>query len=244
MFFSRKRLTLMLSLACLLLSIIEYIPEHFVLLPTNLYPEVADSKELCGIISTIFSTLIDFMLPVVFAGVILVRSTEKRMGGLILTTLCLSLPRMAYYAPYFYMDLFSRGLIVDEAVTLALIFALFASLGFGVFVLILYAISRHAYKKRCKRYKKKLTPSLADMLKDGGVFDYSYDLVAILAPAAIFAFIINLPIYETVMFFVNYGSSFVFAEILSISLEVVFLLGVFVFTQFVNAKFVGALMEE
>ena len=244
MFFSKKRLTLMLSLACLLLSIIEYIPEHFVLLPTNLYPEVADYKELCGIISTILSTVIDFMLPVVFAGVVLVRSTEKRTGSLMLTTLWLSLPRMAYYAPYFYMDLFSRGLEGGEAATLALIFALFASLGFGAFVLILYAISRHAYKKQCKRYKKKLVPSLADMLRDGAVFDYSHARVALLAPSLIFAFIINLPIYETVMFFVNYGSSFVFAEILSISLEILFLLGVFVFTHFINSKFVGAMMEE
>ena len=234
----------MLSLACLLLSIIEYIPEHFVLLPINLYPQVEEYKELAGIISTLLSTVIDFMLPLMFAAVVLVRSTEKRTGALLLTVLWLSLPRMAYYAPYFYMDLFSRGLSGGEAVALALIFALFSALGFGVFVLILYAISRHAYKKRCKRHKKKLTPSLADMLNDGGVFDYSHDLVAILAPAAIFAFIINLPVYETVMFFVNYGSSFVFSEILSICLEVVFLLAVFVFTQFVNAKFVGALMEE
>ena len=234
----------MLSLACLLLSIIEYIPEHFVLLPTNLYPEVAEYKEICGIISTILSTAIDFMLPVVFAGVILVRSTEKHTGGLILTALWLSLPRMAYYAPYFYMDLFSRGLMVDEAVTLALIFALFAALGFGVFVLVLYAISRHAYKIQCKRYKKKLVPSLADMLRDGAVFDYSHARVALLTPSLIFAFIINLPIYETVMFFVNYGSSFIFAEILSIGLEVLFLLGVFLLTHFVNSKFLGALMEE
>ena len=234
----------MLSLACLLLSIIEYIPEHFVLLPINLYPQVEEYKELAGIISTLLSTVIDFMLPLMFAAVVLVRSTEKRTGALLLTVLWLSLPRMAYYAPYFYMDLFSRGLSGGEAVALALIFALFSALGFGVFVLILYAISRHAYKKRCKRYKKKLTPSLADMLNDGGVFDYSHDLVAILAPAAIFAFIINLPVYETVMFFINYGDTFVFSEILSICLEMVFLLAVFVFTQFVNAKFVGALMEE
>ena len=234
----------MLSLACLLLSIIEYIPEHFVLLPTNLYPEVAEYKEFCGIVSTILSTAIDFMLPVIFAGVILVLSTEKRTGGLILTALWLSLPRMAYYAPYFYMDLFSRGIMVGEAVTLALIFALFAALGFALFVLILYAISRHVYTKRSKKHKKKLAPSLPDMLRDGAVFDYSHARVALLAPSLIFAFIVNLPIYETVMFFVNYGSSFVFAEILSIGLEVLFLLGIFLLTHFVNSKFIGALMEE
>jgi hypothetical protein len=244
MFFSRKRLTLMLSLACLLLSIIEYIPEHFLLLPTNLYPEVAEYREICGIISTVFSTAIDFMLPVMFAGVILVRGAEKRTGGLILTALWLSLPRMAYYAPCFYMDLFSRGLEVSEAVTLALIFALFAALGFGIFVLILYAFSHHAYKRRCKKHKKKIAPSLLDMLRDGAVFDYSHARVALLAPPIIFAFIINLPIYETVIFFVNYGSSFVFAEILSIGLEVLFLLGVFLLTHFLNSKFIGALMEE
>ena len=234
----------MLSLACLLLSIIEYIPEHFVLLPTNLYPEVAQYKEVAGVISTVVSTVTDFMLPLLFAAVVLVLSTERRTGRLLLTLLCLSLPRMGYYAPYFYMDLFSRGLEVTEAVTLAVIFALFASLAFGVFVLILYAISLRAYKVRCKRYKKKLTPSLTDMLKDGAVFDYSHDRVALLAPSAIFAFIINLPVYETVTFFINYGDTFVFSEILSISLEVVFLLGIFVFAQLVNAKLVGALIKE
>ena len=234
----------MLSLACLLLSIIEYIPEHFVLLPTNLYPEVAEYKELAGIVSTVLSTVIDFMLPLMFAAVLLVRSTEKRTGALFVITLCLSLPRMAYYAPYFYMDLFSRGIEATEAVTLAVIFALFAALAFGAFVLILYAISRSVYKRQCKKYKKKLVPSLSDMLKDGAVFDYSHARVRLLAPPAIVAFIINLPVYDTVTFFINYGDTFVFSEILSISIEILFLLGVFVLTQLVNSKFVGALMEE
>ncbi|MBR5448537.1 MAG: hypothetical protein IKV43_00975, partial [Clostridia bacterium] len=197
------------------------------------------------IISTILSTIVDFMLPMVFAAVVLVRSTEKRTGALLVTILCLSLPRMAYYAPYFYMDIFTRSQIdVSEAVTLAVVFALFAALAFGVFVLILYAISRSAYKRQCKKYKKKLVPSLADMLKDGAVFDYSHARVRLLAPSLIFAFIINLPVYDTVIFFINYSDTFVFSEILSICLEVLFLLGVFAFTQFVNAKFVGALMEE
>ena len=234
MFFSKKHLTLMLSIACLVISVIEYIPYHIFLNTASVAAEV---------IYLLISGAVDLLLPVIFAAVLLVKSTEKRRVTL-LTALALSVGRIAFYAPYFYMELFALGMELTGAVLLSLLIGLLLSLCFGAFTLLLYAVSLCAYKKRCKGFKKGKVPSLSSTLEDGGVFDFSRGRVAVLSPSVIIAFVLSLPFVRTVEFFVNYGESFVFTEILSIIIEVVYALVLYILAQVAVTKFVGAIVSE
>ena len=235
MFFSKKRLTLMLSTACLFISLIEYIPYHIF---CNTGSTVSE------IIYLLFSNAFDLLLPVIFSAMLLARSDELGRGGILLSCLCLSLPRILFYAPYFYMEFFALGFEVTLAVSLAILIGLFFSIGFGLFTLLLYGISILSYKKKCDDYKKGAAPSLSKMLTDGGVFDFSKPKASIIAPAVIVSFILSIPIYRIIEFFISYGGTFIFAEILSIILEIVYLLCLFVLAHFFAVKFVGAILYD
>ncbi len=225
----------MLSLACLILSAIEYLPYHLFLI------KGASAAE---IIYLLISGAVDLCLPVLFAAVLLVRSDERGRGGTLLDCLLLSLPRVAFYAPYFYMELFALGLELLEAILLALLIGILLSLAFGLFTLLLYGVSLYSYKRRCKSIKRKKAPSLSEMLTDGGAFDFSHPRAAIIAPSVILSFVANLPVVRAVEFFVNYGGSFVFIEILSIILETVFLLLLFLLSHILTVKFVAAIATD
>ncbi len=235
MFFSKKRLTIMLSLACLVISVIEYVPYHLFLIGGSTAAEIT---------YLLISGTVDLLLPVIFSTVILALSAERKRGLLLVDCLLLSLPRAAYFAPYFYMELFAVGMEVTEAVLLSILIGLSLSLGFGAFLLLLYGASTLSYRKICKQFKKMSAPSLSLMLKDGGAFDFSRPSARIIAPSSIIAFIVSLPIVGTVEFFVNYGASFVFTEILSIILEVALLLIIFVASHALAVKFAGKIVSE
>ncbi len=234
MFFSKKHLTLMLSVACFFVSIIEYLPYHIF---CNTESTVAE------MIYLLLSNAFDLLLPILFASMLLARSGEFKGGKILLCTLCLALPRIAFYAPYFYMEFFALGFEAGIAVALAFVIGLVFSLGFGVFTLLLYAISIFTYRGKCKEYKKTKAPSLSDMLTNGDVFDFSKPRAAIIAPSVIISFIFSLPFYRIVEFFISYGGTFIFEEILSIILEVLYLLGLFVVAHILAVKFVGAILN-
>ncbi len=232
MFFSKKRLGLMLSLACLFISVIQYIPYHIFLLGGSVAAEIS---------YLLISGAVELLLPVIFSVVLLFLSCERKTGRLLLSCLTLSLPRIGFYAPYFYMELYELGFELVDAILLSLLIAVAFSLLFGSFVLLLYAAMRYSYRKIADGYKKKVAPSLLAMLSGGGAFDFSQPRAKIIAPSAIISFIASLPMLKTVEFFINYGGSFVFAEILSIVLEVIYLLLLFVASHFIAVSFAGAL---
>ena len=235
MFFSKKRLTLMLSIACFFISVIEYIPYHIFL-----NTDSAAAK----IIYLLISNAVELLLPVLFATMLLARSGDFSRGGMLLSCLCLSIPRIGFYAPYFYMEIFGLGFDSGVTILLSLLIALAFAIGFGVLILLLYGASVFAYNKEVKKYGKTRAISLSDMLNDGDVFDFSRPRAKIIAPSVIIAFILSLPIYSVVEFFVSYGGSFIFEEILYIILEVLYLLGIFVFGHFLAVRFAGAVAND
>ena len=225
----------MLSIACLFISVIEYIPYHIFL---------STASTVAEIVYLLISNAVELLLPVLFAAMLLARSCDLSRGKIILCCLSISLPRIGFYAPYFYMELFDLGLGNAATVLLSILIALGFSIGFGLLTLLLYAASLLAYNKRCKEYKKTAAPSLSDMLKDGDVFDFSRPSAAIIAPSAIISFILSLPIYSVIEFFVSYGGTFIFAEILYIIFEIVYLLLLFLLAQFLAVKFAGSIAKD
>ena len=236
MFFSKKRLTLMLFCFSTALAMLEYLPQHIFSLTGSL----AASYVYLGL-----STVVDALLPPLLATVVLVRFCDVGTGRATLGCLAVSSSRVFFYLPYFYMYFYGMGADSIDALLLGAGVALIAVLAFFGYVMLLYLLARLMHRaQRARVGSKNVTrESLYTALKSGDVFDFAGFAAPIVFVIALASFIVNLPIVDTVSLIVNYGDSIRFGEVLSVILDVAIQLLLFVFTHFICFKFKDALMS-
>lgn len=234
MFFSKKRLSLMLFCVYSLLAVIEYIPHHIFSLTGN---------PVASYIYLAISAVVDFLLPPLLATVMLVRWGE-RGGRMALDGLLVSSSRIFFYLPYFYMTFYSMGIDSGEAILLGALVSVGAALAFFGFTVLLFLFARlmHRSQRAREGISVPVKESLPSALRSGGVLDFSAKAAPILFVMALASFIVNLPIVDTVSLIVNYGDSLRFAEILTVILDAVIQLVLFVLTHFICFKFKDALL--
>ena len=240
MFFSKKLFTLMMFCAYALLSIIEYIPYHASVLYSSL---------TANVIFMAAEAVLDFLLPAILATVMLTEWCEKKTGKVFLSALLVSLGRIFFYAPYFYLDLFARGAEVGEGILISLLFASLSVVGFVAVSALLFLLARYVHIRGLSGKRRSLDPrlSLKESIAEGGSFDTSRRGVRVVFSISLTAFLVNLikgPVADTVTFLVNHFDSFRMNEIFTIILDVLFLLLLMLLSQLVCTRFARALIRE
>lgn len=224
-------------LLCLysLLAVIEYIPYHIYALTDGLGWSVAHLA-----ISGVF----DFLLPPMLATVLLVRWCDTNTRRTLLECLIISLSRILYYTPHFYLYFFSMGLDTGDAIPFAVLIGLLYSIGFALYSMLLFLVGRLVHLKKAKaKTAVQIKESLRDMLSEGASFDFSMAGVGILFSISLVSFIVNLPFVDTMSLVVNYGDSIRMDEIFAVILDVLFRLALMLACQLLTTKFAAALTK-
>lgn len=226
-------------LVCLysLIALIEYIPRHIFL--TTGSP--AASYVHLGI-----SSVAGFILPALLATVALVRYCDCGMGRTLLLIGAVSLSRLIYSVPSYYLQFFSLGLDTGGAVGLSVLVSLGEALIYSAYVLLLFFFARLMHRSQRVGQKATDTPrkTLLSALKSGDVFDFGAKSAPIIFVIALASFIVNLPIGDTVTLIIDYGDTLRFTEVLSVILDVILQLVLFILTHVLCFKFKSALTSE
>ena len=204
------------TLGALILSIVQFL--IFYISAGFLYESAA--------VTLLFPFVIDFIegfFPI--ASALIVFSTKA--GGMknkILPSLLISLPRMAYTFPYYYLfyvtDVFNsiEALILSFAVSI--LFVLLTSLQTFVCIYIINHVFSTSETKKSHFEKAKIFD-----------FDNAFNFGILLSSIFVFVIFFIRELTATITFFVEVGSSYYIEEILTIVLSYI-LLPIFFFTHY------------
>lgn len=148
---------------------------------------------------------------------------RNAVGGAALISLC----RLGYSLPYYYMYFLGLGFDSGEAILIDLgISALMYLLNFGVLVLCLY-LSTVLAKRSEGSYPFGTSRFLRDALL-GRVADHRSIVGRIILPSVVVGIVSELlsEIYDTITFFIDYISSFSISEVLLICFNYLFIVAV------------------
>ena len=128
-----------------------YIPNFVIMELSNLI------YESLRILTTFLTKFFDFLMPVAAAAVLFAFRNRIGIKKTLLCGLILSLPRIFYILPYYYLQFWIYGSDSIEAVTLAAFASLFGiAVFFGETILLLYIIRTFARLPILKELKSKL----------------------------------------------------------------------------------------
>jgi len=138
------------------------------------------------------------------------------------------------------------GIDSTEAFLLGALVSVGAALAFFGFVMLLFLFARlmHRSQRAREGISVPVKESLASALRSGSALDFSAKAAPLMFIMALASFIVNLPIVNTVSLILNYGDSIRFGEILTVILDVVIQLMLFLLTHFVCFKFKDALLAS
>ena len=236
-----KKLFLFSTFAFVFANLFIYFLFH---IPTLVLEESYEWLEYTRLFITKF---LEFILPTVASTVLFVGYREIGMKRTLLRAMYLSLPRIVYLLPYYYVYYIVMAYDSIESITLSALVTLFGTaLQFGE-TLLLFAIIRifsrmpivkslkeklpvNQQKKPPKSVARELIRDAENLLSDnmtrGNVFDFAHrENIGIFA-SVFFVFIINLvrELIESIAFIVECGGNLFTDEVIYITACYLFLL--------------------
>lgn len=170
---------------------------------------ILSSGEILIYADIFLSKLTYLMLPIAAGVITLIFSVYESTKGAMLRLIPLSLCRMIYFIPYFYLVFFMRGMNSIDSILLSLLSSISdAALSYALTLAICFLL-RFIITKRTK------TP-IADALAKRTELDFSDPVSASLAIICGFVsvYFIITEIGDTVSFLINYGLTFTLPEII------------------------------
>ena len=173
---------------------------------------------------------IDFALPVVASALVAAAIGRFGFKGLALAPI-ISLARVIYSYPYFYLHLVGGGLLTDEALLLSLPFslavALIDCLAVSFLAFIIYMITTGLARKSKREFGECISAI-------GTPFDFSSEFTVATLSVGGIIFVINLAaeIFDTVSYLVNYSGSYRIDEIIYIVISLVMILAELLLAQY------------
>ncbi len=197
-------------LISLISFLIFYIPNYFI-----------SNNEPLIYISYFIREFIDSFIPVFSAAVIYFADCDKKLFKRFLSALKLSLPRLIYVIPYYYLYYMSQGFDSLESLMYLSVHSVFLMLVFPVELSLYVIIASFLGKRRARKTGYKL-----NFEEERGIFDLA-------TPFAFSLFSISLSrfTYDTVMemrdaisYLVNYAGSYRTSEIIFMLIKFLFVL--------------------
>lgn len=180
------------------------------------------------------SRFFEFALPIFAAAIMLTHA--QTMKRALLSALLLSLPRLVYTIPYYYLDYVYDIYDSKEAILLSLATSAAVILFVSLKTYIFYAVMRF-FIKRAGIDAPTFPIKPFDLERP--------EAFGILA-ASLTAFLVSLgfEIYDTVVFFIEAGTRYRTSEILSIVGSYVFLIAAFILTHAISCLLASYLKKK
>ena len=199
-------------------------------------PNFVFANNVVFYISYFSSIFIDSTLPLVTAALLFacfVKGGRIPFGHAAI----IALPRIIYFLPYSYLESFYAGSGTTESILLALFSTLLYTALFYLEILLSYFVMTFLLGKIAAS-KKKPIGYVDTALCEKNPFDFSSPAVIAFFAAASVRFVYNLAteIYDTVVFLIDYGSTFNIGEAIYMVGSYLFILLTLLLSHFITFK--------